>query len=204
MADIYVGPTILSEGLIRNTVWDVLPANVQALQLESPDVDLLIVPLASAATALSAINTTGTPEYSAYVRLSNGQVRPTKPMNPSTGSEAASVGPIDFTLQNAVTAAGNGTPYKPSRGTETLTFAITGTNTSRTVIFEMADPSGVYVACTAFNIMDPTKFGTQTTGGNNTTPESWLVDVPTGYSFRARVSAVSGGNVTIKGKAVMN
>jgi hypothetical protein len=204
MAEIYVGPTLPTEGLLQNTVYTgALPANIQALQLESLDVDLLIVPIASAAAALAAINTSGSPEYSAYVRLSNGQIRPTVPKNPSTGADASSVGPIDVTLQDTATATGNGTPYKPSRGTETLTFAITGTSTSRTVIFEMADPSGVYVACYAFNVMDPTKFGTQTTGGNNTAPESWLVDVPTGYSFRARISAVAGGNVMIKGKAVL-
>ncbi|MBO2943564.1 hypothetical protein JJQ72_06180 [Paenibacillus sp. F411] len=106
------------------------------------------------------------------------------------------------TLQNNATAAGNGTPFAPENSNHTLTFEITGTSTSRTVLFEIAGPSGVYTPHTAFNVTDPTKFGTQTTGGSNTAPESWQVEVPAGYSFRARIGAVAGGNVAVKGKAV--
>lgn len=106
------------------------------------------------------------------------------------------------TLQNAATAAGNGTPFAPEDGNYTLTFEITGTSTSRTVLFELAGPSGQYMPVTAFSVTDPTKFGPQSTGGSNTAPESWQVEVPAGYSFRARISAVTGGNVTVKGKAV--
>ncbi|WP_338842034.1 hypothetical protein [Paenibacillus glucanolyticus] len=106
------------------------------------------------------------------------------------------------TLQNAATAAGNGTPFAPEDGNYTLTFEITGTSTSRTVLFELAGPSGQYMPVTTFSVTDPTKFGPQTTGGNNTAPESWQVEVPAGYSFRCRISAVTGGNVTVKGKAV--
>ncbi|MGG4090548.1 hypothetical protein [Paenibacillus lautus] len=114
-----------------------------------------------------------------------------------TGAAAQSV-----TLQNNATAAGNGTPFAPEDGNYTLTFEINGTSTSRTVLFELAGPSGQYMPVTAFSVTDPTKFGPQTTGGSNTAPESWQVEVPAGYSFRARVSAVAGGNVTVKGKAV--
>jgi len=202
MSEIYIGPNLPIVGLVQNTTFKTLPVFVQELVLLSADVRLLVVPIDAAALKLAAVVTKGTPEYEAYSRLSNGKVRDAVQQPPSA-NDAPGVGPIDVTLQDAVTAAGAGTAYKPSRGNETLTFAITGTSTIRTVIFELADPSGVYVPCTAFNIMDPTKFGTQTTGGNNTLPESWLVDVPIGYSFRARVSAVSGGNVTIKGKAVL-
>lgn len=106
------------------------------------------------------------------------------------------------TLQNNATAAGNGTEFVPNDSNVTLTFEIVGTSTSRTVVFEIAGPSGVYGPHAAFNVSDPTKFGPQTTGGSNTAPESWQVGVPAGYKFRARISAVAGGNVTIKGKAV--
>lgn len=109
---------------------------------------------------------------------------------------------LDVTLQNAATAAGNGTPFAPTDGNYALTFEVTGTSTSRTIIFELAGPSGVYIPVTAFNVADPTKFGAQTTGGSSTAPESWQVEVPAGYSFRTRISAVADGNVTIKGKAV--
>lgn len=114
-----------------------------------------------------------------------------------TGAAAQTV-----TLQNAATAAGNGTPFAPEDGNYTLTFEITGTSTSRTVLFELAGPSGQYIPVTAFSVTDPTKFGPQTTGGSNTAPESWQVEVPAGYSFRARIGSVTGGNVTVKGKAV--
>ncbi|MBB3132104.1 hypothetical protein FHS19_006831 [Paenibacillus rhizosphaerae] len=108
----------------------------------------------------------------------------------------------DVTLQNATTAAGDGKPFAPTDGNYTLTYEITGTSTSRTVVFEIAGPSGVFIPTTAFNVTDPTKYGPQTTGGSNGAPESWQVEVPAGYSFRARLSSVAGGNVTIKGKAV--
>ncbi|OMF54685.1 hypothetical protein BK138_16130 [Paenibacillus rhizosphaerae] len=111
--------------------------------------------------------------------------------------------PKDVTLQNAASAAGNGTAFAPTDGNYTLTFEITGTSTSRAVNFELAGPSGTYMPTTAYNVSDPSKYGPSTTGGNNSAPESWQVEVPAGYSFRARISSVAGGTVTVKGKAVM-
>lgn len=108
----------------------------------------------------------------------------------------------DVILQNVATAAGNGTTFAPTDSNYTLTFEIVGTSTSRTVVFELAGPSGQYMPITAFSVTDPTKFGQQTTGGSNSAPESWQVVVPAGYTFRTRISAVTGGNVTVKGKAV--
>lgn len=106
----------------------------------------------------------------------------------------------DVTLQNAVTSVGNGTAHTPTNDVK-LRLEINGTSTSRTINFEMAGISGTYIPATAFNITDPTKYGTSTTGGSNTTPEFWEVDVPAGFSFRTRVSAIAGGNVTVKGKS---
>lgn len=137
---------------------------------------------------------------------SDGQViNPADSFDPADGAQKVKIkaSALDVTLQNAASAAGNGTPFSPNDGNYTLTFEITGTSTSRTVMFELAGPSGQYIPVTAFSVTDPTKFGQQTSGGNNSAPESWQVEVPAGYSFRARVAAVSGGNVTIKGKAVM-
>lgn len=108
----------------------------------------------------------------------------------------------EHVLQNNATAAGNGNTYEAVGANKTLTLEITGTSTSRTVAFEMAGPAGVFLPQTVFNVNDPTKFGPQTTGGSTTVPESWQVDVPAGYKFRAVVKAVAGGNVQIKCWAV--
>jgi hypothetical protein len=119
----------------------------------------------------------------------------------NSGSGFVNPGASTVTLQDSA-GVGNGTPFAPGDNNYSLTFEITGTSTSRTVAFEVAGPSGVYVPCTAFSVTDPTKFVTQTAGGSNSVPESWQVDVPAGFSFRARVIAVTGGSVTVKGKAV--
>ncbi|GIQ62156.1 hypothetical protein PACILC2_07240 [Paenibacillus cisolokensis] len=108
----------------------------------------------------------------------------------------------NVTLQNAVTSASDGFVYQSINRNVTLTFEITGSSETRTVNFEMAGPSGVFVPCTCSNILDPSILATQTTGGNFTAPESWQVEVPAGWSFRARVSAVTGGTVSVRGKAV--
>jgi len=110
--------------------------------------------------------------------------------------------PQDVTLQDAASNDNNGAPFSPTNGNCVLTFEITGTSTSRTVFFELAGPSGKYMPVTAFSVTDATKFDSQCTGGSNSAPESWQVEVPAGYSFRTRIGAVKGGNVTIKGKAV--
>ena len=106
----------------------------------------------------------------------------------------------DVTLQNAATSPGDGTPYAPST-TSILTFEIRGTSTSRTVVFELAGPSGTYVPCQAVRLTDYA-MASYTSGGNDAAPESWQVEVPAGWSFRARISEVSGGTVTVVGKGV--
>ncbi|SFA91785.1 hypothetical protein SAMN05216312_102230 [Cohnella sp. OV330] len=116
---------------------------------------------------------------------------------------SSDTGVIDVTLQNDVSAIGNGTPFTATAGNATLRFTIRGTSTSRTVLFELADESGVYITCTAFGVTDPTKMASQSSGGSNSAPESWTVDVPAGCSFRARSTALVGGTLAIKGKAVI-
>lgn len=106
------------------------------------------------------------------------------------------------TLQSGAVATGNGTPRTPT-SPETLTFEISGTSTSRTVYFELAGPKGVYVAHPAIKVGDTTYTSvTSTTSGDDTTPASYEVDIPAGYSFRARISAVAGGDIDISGWAV--
>ena len=107
------------------------------------------------------------------------------------------------TLQSNALATGNGTPYTPT-SPETLTFEISGTSTSRTIVFELAGPKGVYVAHPAIKVGDTTYTAVaSTTLGSDTSPASYEVDIPANYSFRARISvAPEGGDVDVSGWAV--
>ncbi|SFE43923.1 hypothetical protein SAMN04487969_102522 [Paenibacillus algorifonticola] len=111
--------------------------------------------------------------------------------------------PVDVVLQDNSDQIGGGTSYAPSDGNAVLTFSVRGTSTAREINFETADASGVYMACTAYSLTNPTIFGPTTTDGDDTAPTFWQVQVPAGWSFRASISAVSGGNVTAEGKAVI-
>jgi len=102
----------------------------------------------------------------------------------------------DVVLQADVTAVGNGTPFQVGAA-KTLTLEITGTATSSTIVFEAASVSGAFYAIQGVKTSD-FSMATQTTGKN----EVWSFDVTGQVTFRARVSAVAGGNVSVKGKAV--
>jgi len=106
------------------------------------------------------------------------------------------------TLQANASTAGNGIAYTPT-SPMALVFEISGTSTSRTIYFELAGPKGVYVTHPAIKVGDSTYTPVaSTTSGNDTTPTSYEVDIPAGYSFIARVGAVVGGDVDISGWAV--
>lgn len=103
---------------------------------------------------------------------------------------------VDVTLQNAASAVANGTALAVG-GVKTLTLEISGTSASRTIIFEGASVSGTYYPVMGTKLSDLTT-ATQTTG----TGEVWQFDVTGLVNFRARISAVAGGNVSVRGKAV--
>lgn len=102
----------------------------------------------------------------------------------------------DITLQNGATATGIGTSFNVGYF-KTLNIKITGTNTSRTIVFEAAGFDNVFEPIQGVRpkdyIMD-----SKTTENN----ESWQFDVTGFSSFRTRIEAIAGGNVTIKGRAV--
>jgi len=102
----------------------------------------------------------------------------------------------DAILQNAVSAVGNGTAISVGN-LKTLTLEIYGTSTSRTIVFEGASTSGAWYAIQGVKLQDLTT-GSQTANKD----ELWQFDVTGLVSFRSRISAISGGNVTVKGKAV--
>lgn len=133
-----------------------------------------------------------------YIKTQNGSdVSETNPFPVKvTGSLTNQV-----TLQSNATGTGNGTAHTALTD-ETLTFTITGTSTSRTIVFELADPvAGVFQNLALATKIGDTTYTPQlsTTGGSTALPESWQVDIPAGFSFRAGISAVAGGNVNISG-----
>lgn len=108
----------------------------------------------------------------------------------SIGSEVQNV-----TLQNA-SITGNGTVFTVG-SLKTLTISISGTSTSRTILFEAADIDGNFTPFQGVRLND-LEMGVQTTGIN----EKWQFEVTGITSFRARISAIAGGNVVVKGTAV--
>lgn len=125
-----------------------------------------------------------------------------KRTNPSTGKvedvvviSSAGSQIQNMTLQNATTA-GNGTAFTVGSN-KTLTISISGTSTSRTVVFEASDVDGNFTPFQGVRLSD-LEMGIQTTGTN----EKWQFEVTGITSFRARVSAIAGGNVVVKGTAV--
>lgn len=103
---------------------------------------------------------------------------------------------LDHTFQNAAVSAANGTALTVA-AYKTLTIEISGTSTSRTIVFEGQGPSGTYYPIQGVKSSD-LSMDTQTTGNG----EIWSFEITGLTSFRARISGVSGGNVTVKGKAV--
>jgi hypothetical protein len=103
----------------------------------------------------------------------------------------------DVVLQDTATAIGNGTPFTVGSN-KTLTIEINGTSTSNTIVFEGSSISGTYYAIQGVKLLDYT-MASQTTGIN----ELWTFDLTGLSSFRARISNVSGGSVSVKGKAVV-
>lgn len=106
-------------------------------------------------------------------------------------------GAKEIYLQNGATGAGEGTPFDIG-GYTTINFKVTGSSTSREIIFEVSGLDGEYEEIQAYRPKD-SAMSSHSTGNN----ESWIVDVTGFETFRARVVSVSGGDITIRGKAVV-
>lgn len=104
----------------------------------------------------------------------------------------------DIVFQDAATAAGNGNSYS-AHFANALVLEVSGTSSSRTVKFEEQGISGAWYACAGVKRSD-LSFGSETTGID----ELWEFDLRGRLAFRARVSAVAGGNVTVKGRAIVS
>lgn len=103
----------------------------------------------------------------------------------------------DFVLQDSVTTIGTGTPFDIGSN-RTLTISITGTSVSRTINFEVSDIDGNFTSIMGVKLKDLTTDIRGVESG-----EKWTFDVTGLQQFRANLVAVSGGTVTVKGKAVV-
>lgn len=102
------------------------------------------------------------------------------------------------TFHNGAAAIGNGGALTVG-GYKTVNVKITGNaaNTARTLVFEAAGFDGVYEPIQGYRPKD----GAMATESNQV-GESWQFDVTGFETFRVRLSAITGGTVTVKGKAV--
>lgn len=103
---------------------------------------------------------------------------------------------INVTLQEIATSTGNGTAFAVE-AFKTLTIEISGTSTSRTIHFEGSSVGGTYYPIMGARLSD-LETNIQTTG----TGEVWQFNITGLVNFRVRLSAVDGGNVSVKGRAV--
>lgn len=101
---------------------------------------------------------------------------------------------IDVTFHNAATVAANGAAAVVA-GYKTLTIEIYGTSTSRTITFYGKSASGTLRAISGVKLSD-LSIATNTTG----TAEIWVFDVSGLESVTIDLTAVAGGNVTVKGR----
>ena len=112
-----------------------------------------------------------------------------------------------ITFHDATTTASNGqellierafgnSPQVTIDDVDIITLEISGTTTTATVHFEVKIvPDGNYLPVAGLRLSDFALATSTTTMG-----QAWIVDVGAVYSFRARVSGISDGTVTVKGK----
>lgn len=101
-----------------------------------------------------------------------------------------------WTFHNGTTTAKDGIEMTVNRADQ-MTVFITGTSTSRTIEFKGADDNGNWYSIPAFKEPDFT-LASSTTGNN----EAWTIDLTKWVKVNINVTAVSGGNVTVKAKVV--
>lgn len=103
---------------------------------------------------------------------------------------------IDCILQDNATEIGIGTEYKNTIG-DIITFEVTGTSTTSTIVFEGKGSSGAYypIACINLSTLDS---DTQTTGIN----EIWQSSLTGLIGFRTRITSISDGYISIQGRVV--
>ena len=101
-----------------------------------------------------------------------------------------------FLFQDAETTTGNGNILYITKG-DIVTLEVYGTATSGTVIFEGLMPSGTYYPVRGLRLSDYTVATQSVSVG-----ELWEIDASNFVAIRTRISAVSGGNITVTSRVV--
>ncbi|WP_144561691.1 hypothetical protein [Bacillus mycoides] len=115
-------------------------------------------------------------------------------INATLGAQEAKTKAVVF--HDGVTAVGAGVTF-PVESYKTLTIEVYGTSTSREIKFYGIGTSGAKRQITGVNLLDLT-MATSTKG----TGELWQFEIVGLESVVMELTSVSGGNVTVKGKAV--
>ena len=101
---------------------------------------------------------------------------------------------VDVTFHDTVTATGNGTTHLVG-GFKELTLSCKGTNTSRTIEVHGVDANGVDNILPLFSVVDFSDMTTLTSKDLSVT-----CSVSGMVSVYAKITAIGGGNATIKGE----
>ena len=103
----------------------------------------------------------------------------------------------DFTFHDAAIVAANGATLKLKAAHKTLTVEIRGTSTSRTIAFYEKMSNGTLVP-----LMGVRRFDFATATSTTGTDEVWEFGIVGAIEIVMDLTAVAGGNVTVKGRAV--
>lgn len=101
----------------------------------------------------------------------------------------------NHTFHNNTIAISNGNILNIITGMVTMNIFITGNATGTTCIFEGKDEDGNWYPVNCANLSS-NAYANQTTGKN----EVWQADLTSWFAFRIRISAITNGGLTIKGK----
>lgn len=100
-------------------------------------------------------------------------------------------------LHDAVTATGNGAEFDLQANYRVVNLEIVGTATASTIVFEAKSPSGNYYSIAGINL-STMQVGSQTKGKS----EMWQFSLDGFVSLRAKITAISGGNITVYARAI--
>jgi len=95
-------------------------------------------------------------------------------------------------IQNASTSIGTG-EFIPVKNASTLIISIYGTSTAFTLLFQAALDDGSYFNIAGLKLADQSTLAST----SSTMFEAWQFDVSNLSTFKANLTAISNGNITV-------